>query len=156
MLHADDTAPTFELTDLDGQRHTLGTLSLAIFFKTTCGTCTYAWPYFERLYQAYRGAGLNVLGVSQHDAERTRAFGAEFGSTFPLLLDEGFVYSRQYDPEFVPTGFLIDAHKKIVFAFGGWNREQYEALGQEIAQRLGVPPRQLISPGEEVVLFKPG
>ncbi len=149
-------APGITLADLDGKTHTLDGLTLAIIFKTTCGTCKYAWPFYERLYQTYRQAGLNVLGISQHDSERTRAFGAEFGSTFPLLLDEGFTVSRQYDPEFVPTGFLIDNNKKIVLAFGGWNREIYTELGKEIAERLGVPPRQLITPDEEVITFKPG
>ncbi len=156
MLTVGNIAPAIKLADIDGKSHALQGLTLALFFKTTCGTCKYAWPFYERLYQAYRGAGLNVLGVSQHDAERTRAFGAEFGSTFPLLLDEGFIYSRQYDPEFVPAGFLIDKDRNIVAAFASWNREQYEALGQEIAERLGVQPQPLISPVEDVTIYKPG
>ena len=156
MLTIGNQAPGIELSDLNGETHLLDGLTLLLFIKTSCPTCQYAWPLYERLYQAYHAAGLNVLGISQHDTERTAKFAAQYGSAIPLLIDRGFVASREYDPDFVPTGFLIDGDKLIVSTFAGWTRGQYQALGEDIAARLGVKPRALTSPGEEVVAFKAG
>ncbi len=157
MLSIGDKAPNINIKALDGQVHGLGPgLTLAIFFKTTCPTCQYAWPFYERLYRAYHEAGLDLLGISQHDLDQTRSYAAQYGSTFPLLVDEGYKVSKAFAPDFVPTGFLIDSHRNIVGAFASWNKQQYELLGQDIAGRLGAAPKTLILPGEEVVGFKPG
>ena len=55
-------APEFELKTLEGKRFSLneelakGPVVLA-FFKVSCPTCQYAFPYLERLYKAYRHRG---------------------------------------------------------------------------------------------------
>src|SRR4030095_5472064 len=110
MLQVGDHAPTLTLHDVDGDAFRLEpsptALTLAIFFKTTCPTCQYAWPYYERLHSAFASAGLRVVGISQHDEKKTRAFRDQYYATFPHLIDQGFTASRVYDPDFVPTGFL--------------------------------------------------
>lgn len=51
-------APDFELKTLDGKRVSLneelarGAVVLA-FFKVSCPTCQYAFPFLERLHRAY-------------------------------------------------------------------------------------------------------
>jgi peroxiredoxin len=150
-------APEFELRSVEGESHSLnGQLTLAIFFKTTCPTCQYAWPFYERLYSAYRDAGLEVWGISQHDKERTRQYAIDFGATFPHLVDQDWKVSRQYDPEFVPTGFLIDKDKRIVDSFVSWNSADLSRLSRAIAGLLQVPAREMFKPDEDVIVFKPG
>jgi peroxiredoxin len=157
MLSIGDRAPDFELTAVNGERYSLDDkLTLAIFFKTSCPTCQYAWPFYERLYKELGGAGLLVWGISQHDREKTRQYANKYGTTFPHLIDEGWKVSRQYDPVFVPTGYLIDSNKRIVETFTSWNRDELNKLSRGIASRLQVQPRDIIEPGEEVVVFKPG
>ncbi|MGB8648942.1 MAG: TlpA disulfide reductase family protein [Anaerolineae bacterium] len=156
MLGASDKAPEIELLTPDGKAYRRNRLTLALFFKTTCPTCQYAWPFYERLHLAYHTAGLNVVGISQHEPERTQAFGIQHGSTFPLLIDEGHKLAHAYAPDFVPTGFLIDSNGQIVATAVAWNREQFEQLGAHIAGQLGVKPKTVISPGESVIEFKPG
>ena len=157
MLLIGGRAPAFELTSINGERYLLSEkLTLAIFFKTTCPTCQYAWPYYERFYRAYGSSGLEVWGISQHDCERTREYALTYGATFPHLVDEDWKVSRQYDPEFVPTVFLIDKQKKILETFVSWNVSEFKGLSSTIASLLRVPPQEIIKPKEDVVIFKPG
>ena len=98
-LTAGSKAPAFELNTLDGKRFSLndelarGPVVLA-FFKASCPTCQYAFPFFERLHKAYGSQGVRIVGVSQNDAKETAAFIKEFGVTFPVLLDD----TRSYPP----------------------------------------------------------
>lgn len=157
MISAGNIAPEFELESIGGERYALGDrLTLGIFFKTSCPTCQYAWPFYERLYQAYKGAGLDVWGISQHDLERTRQFAANYRASFPHLIDEGFKVSLRYNPEFVPTGFLISEKREVLDMFVSWSRADLERVSRAIATRLHVLPEEIISANEEVIPFKPG
>src|SRR6202044_1054099 len=85
-------APEFELTAMDDKRFSLEEALaqrpvVLAFFKVSCPTCQYAFPFLERLHKAY-GQGVKLLGVSQNNAKDTAAFSKEFGVTFPILLDE--------------------------------------------------------------------
>jgi peroxiredoxin len=157
MLSTGDRAPNFLLKSVNGESYSLDDkLTLAIFFKTTCPTCQYAWPFYERLYKAYKGGGLQVWGISQHDREKTRQYATKYDATFPHLVDEDWKISRLYDPEFVPTGFLIGEGKEIVETFVSWNRAELNRLSRAIASRLHVPSQEIIHPDENVIVFKPG
>ncbi len=157
MLAAGQLAPDFQLRTPTGEPVELDHgLKLAIFFKTNCPTCQYAWPFYERLYQAYAPAGLAVWGISQHNADKTSAFERKYRSTFPLLIDDGFVVSREFDPDFVPTGFLIDRNKNIIATTVSWNREELDRLSKQIASQLQVPRREIFRRGENVIPFRPG
>ncbi len=150
-------APALDLDALNGGRpKENGKLKLAIFFKTNCPTCQYSWPFYERLYSAYRDAGLEVVGISQHDRERTTRYQDQFHSSFPLLLDADLSVSKEYDPEFVPTAFLIGGDGKIQATLASWNKNEFEQLGQRIAGDLKVKPKPLFRASENVVAFKPG
>ena len=65
-LTAGKTAPDFSLKTLDGKDFSLksalaqGPVVLA-FFKVSCPTCQYAFPYFERLFQSYKNKGATLL-----------------------------------------------------------------------------------------------
>src|ERR1700733_16179637 len=105
-------APDFELTAMDGKRFSLqealahSPVVLA-FFKVSCPTCQYAFPFLERLHQAYGQKNISLFGVSQNSAKETAAFNQEFGVTFPTLLDDPDSYpvSNAYGLTNVPTIF---------------------------------------------------
>jgi peroxiredoxin len=160
MLRVNARAPEFVLRDVDGETYTLAPhdapLTLAIFFKTSCPTCHYAWKFYERLHNAYKQARLRVLGISQHDAERTSNYRAQHNATFPHLLDDEFTVSRAYDPAFVPTGFLIDAQGSIVEIAESWNSKRFNNFSEHIASGLGVTPQQIVTPQDNAVENKIG
>lgn len=160
IISIGQSAPAFSLGGLDGKSYTMykdgARLTLAVFFKTTCPTCRLAWQYIEKIHRAYRDAGLAVWGISQHDHARSAEFASTYGSTFPILLDDDWRISKQYDPEFVPTLLLIDHAGKIVDSVVAFDKAGLNRLAQTIAARLGVAAQVVASENDGNPPFKPG
>ena len=155
-------APNFDLKTLDGKSFSLndelsrGPLVLA-FFKVSCPTCQYAFPFLERLHKAY-GASAKIFGISQNDAKETAAFIKEFGVTFPVLLDDPHSYpvSNAYGLTNVPTIFWIAEDGEIEVSSVGWVKADYEAINRKLAETGKVAPAIVFKPGEEVREFRAG
>jgi peroxiredoxin len=162
-LAAGKAAPDFTLTTLDGKPFTLksalaqGPVVLA-FFKVSCPTCQYAFPFFERLFKGYKNKGVTFMGVSQNDARDTAAFAKEFGVTFPLLLDDTSSYpvSNAYGLTNVPTLFWIAPDGEVEVSSIGWVKSDFETINRKLAETGKVAPAALFRPDEEVRDFKAG
>jgi peroxiredoxin len=156
-------APDFELKAMDGQRFLLrealahGPVVLA-FFKVSCPTCQYAFPFLERLYQAYGQKGVKLLAVSQNNAKDTAAFAKEFGVTFPILLDEIDEYpvSNAYGLTNVPTIFWIAQDGEIEVSSVGWVKAEFEEINRKMAEAGKIGPTVMFKPGEDVRDFRAG
>jgi peroxiredoxin len=156
-------AAEFELKTLDGKRFSLseelarGPVVLA-FFKVSCPTCQYAFPYLERLYKAYANKGIALVGVSQNDAQETLAFAKDFGVTFPLLLDDTRSYpvSNAYGLTNVPTVFWIAQDKEIEVSSVGWVKADFELINRKMAETGKITPAAVFRRGEEVRDFRAG
>lgn len=156
-------APEFELKTLDGKRFSLndelarGPVVLA-FFKVSCPTCQYAFPFFERVYKAYGHKGVTLVGVSQNDAKETAAFAKDFGITIPLLLDDTRKYpvSNAYGLTNVPTVFWIAQDGEIEVSSVGWVKADFEQINRKMAEWGKTPPATLFKPGEDVRDFRAG
>jgi peroxiredoxin len=153
-------APSFSLTGIDNKSYTLNNsgarLTLAAFFKTTCPVCALEWPYVEKIFQAYQDAGLAVWGISQHDRAASQNFAAKYGCTFPILIDAGWRASQQYDPEVVPTLFLIDADNEIIERVVSFDKAGLNRLSNAIAARLGVGASVIVPDDDGNPPFRPG
>ena len=81
-------APAFELTGMDGKLYRLekalqqGPI-LTAFFKVSCPTCQYTFPFAERIHQQLRPQGVQVWGISQDDARASARFRKNMASRFP-------------------------------------------------------------------------
>lgn len=156
-------AQEFELKTLEGKRFSLneelakGPIVLA-FFKVSCPTCQYAFPYLERLYKAYRNRGVALVGISQNDAEETFAFAKDFGVTFPLLLDDTRSYpvSNAYGLTNVPTIFWIAQDGEIEVSSVGWVKADFELINRKMAENGKITLAALFRAGEEVRDFRAG
>jgi peroxiredoxin len=156
-------APEFELKILDGKRFSLtdelarGPVVLA-FFKVSCPTCQYAFPFLERLYKAYGQRGVTLVGVSQNDANETAAFAKDFGVTFPILLDDIRKYpvSNAYRLTNVPTIFWIAQDGEIEVSSVGWVKADFEQINRKMAETGKAAPAMMFRPGEEVRDFRAG
>ena len=154
MLAVGDTAPHFSLPALSGEQMSLAELAvsgpvLLAFFKVSCPTCQYAFPFLERLATADR---LRITGISQDDAKATAQFCNTYGISFPVALDHAsarYPASNAYRISHVPSLFLVEG-SKITHAFSGFSKFDLEQLGQ----RFGILP--LFRRGEKIPEFRPG
>ena len=153
-------APPFSLQGLDAKTCTLykdpALITALVFFKTTCPTCRLAWKYIERLHQAYQKAGLAVWGISQHDAKRSAEFASNNGSSFLVLIDADWRVSKQYDPDFVPTLFLIESTGQIIDCVVAFDKAGLNRVAQTVAARLNVAAETIAPENDGAPQFKPG
>ena len=156
-------APEFELKTVDGKLFSLrdelthGPVVLA-FFKVSCPTCQYAFPYLERLHKAYGQQGVKLVGVSQNDVIETVAFIKDFGINFPVLLDDknGYAVSNAYGLTNVPTVFWVAEDGEVEVSSVGWVKSDFELINRKMAEADKVSPARMFKPGEDVRDFRAG
>ena len=131
---------------------------LAAFFKVSCPTCQYTFPFLERIHRAHGGKKITVLGISQNNASETAAFLKEYGITFPTLLDDpnGYAVSNAYGLTNVPSLFLIGQDGKIEVSSVGWVKPEVEEINRKLAAAQQTKPPIIFKPGEDVRDFRAG
>jgi peroxiredoxin len=166
-LPAGTRAPDFFLPWVDGDKDG-GPFSLqaalkrgpvlAAFFKVSCPTCQYTFPYLERLHKAHGDKKITIVGISQNDRRDTAAFLKEYGVTFRTLLDDpnGYAVSNAYGLTNVPTLFLIGQGGQIEISSVGWLKQEVESINRKLAavQQIALPP--IFQPEENVREFRAG
>src|SRR5438309_10004170 len=155
-------APNFELKDLDGERVSLqeglkrGPV-VAAFHKVRCPLCQFPFPFLERLFQAYASDRTTFWAISQDEARDTREFCAEYGVTFPALVDDdGYPASNDYGITNVPTFYLVAPNGAVKVDSIGFGRKALEEISEELARFLGQPVAPVFKLGEVVPDSKPG
>jgi len=155
-------APNFELQDLDGKPASLQQALkrgpvVATFFKVSCPVCQFTFPFLERLFQAYASDRTTFWAISQDDARDTREFCAEYGVTFPALLDnDGYPASNNYGITNVPTFYLIAPDGTVRVDSVGFGKKALEKISEELAHFLRRPVAPVFQLGEVVPDSKPG
>jgi len=162
MLMAGENAPAFQLTTTRGEALSLqaalgkGPVLLA-FFKVSCPTCQYTFPFLERLQLQSQGEGFHVWGVAQDNAQLATQFAKTFGVTFPILIDDSpYKVSRQYGLAHVPSIFLIRPDGHIELTSEGFCKSDLLAMQKWLLQPQSIAPAALFLPSERVPEFKPG
>jgi peroxiredoxin len=165
-LTAGTKAPDFSLPVVDGKDGGKFSLQealrrgpvLAVFFKVSCPTCQYTFPFLERIHKAYGDKKITIVGISQNDERETRAFLKEYSITFRTLLDDpnGYAVSNAYGLTNVPTLFLIGQSGTIEVNSVGWVKQEMEEIHRKLGagQQSALPP--IFQPGEDVRDFKAG
>ena len=160
---AGNIAPNFSLKSLDNKEYSLNRLMergpvVAAFFKISCPVCQFTFPFLERLYKCYGGDGVTFLGISQDDARATKQFAAEYGATFPMLIDDSdrYLVSNAYGLTNVPTTFLIDSEGKVKVSSTGFDKKDLETIAAQLAERKKMARTPLFRPDEVVPDNKPG
>jgi peroxiredoxin len=162
-LSSGTTAPDFSLQTMDGKQFSLEEAlargpAVVAFFKISCPTCQYAFPFLQRLYEAHGNRPVTIVGISQNEKKDTAAFIKQYGLTFPILLDDTSTYkvSNAYGLTNVPTIFWIAQDGEIEVSSVGWIRKDMEELNQRAAAISGAVPKPLFHPHEQVADFRAG
>ena len=134
-------APNFTLQDIEGRNVALrdlkGKVVLLEFWATWCAPCRVSIPAIEKIYAAYEGKGLAILGISMDggDWDSVKAFGKDFGISYPILRGDDAV-SQKYMVRTIPMFILIDREGNIRHRFLGAGNE--DKIEKEIKTLLGV------------------
>jgi peroxiredoxin len=162
-LTAGTKAPDFSLSAVGGGKFSLSEALqqgpvLVAFFKVSCPTCQYTFPYLERLSKLHAQTKITVVGISQNNERDTAAFLKEYGVTFRTLLDDpnGYAISNAYGLTNVPSLFLIGQDGQIQLSSVGWVRQEIEEINRRLAAAQKMAEAPIFQPGEEVRDFRAG
>src|ERR1700761_5463773 len=122
-----------------------GKKAVLVFFETDCPTCQLALPYLNALAKN----SVQVIALSQDDDASTREFVRQLKIDYPVELDRGLKITRAFDPQSVPTIFLLDENGKAQSTLVGFDKEKLN----ELAALLGV--EKIAPPNDGAPAWKP-
>ena len=123
-----------------------GKKAVVVFFETDCPTCQLALPYLNAL----KNDSIQVIGLSQDEERSTSEFVNQLRISYPVELDSGLKISRAYDPQNVPTFYLLDENGQVQQTLAGFDKKGLN----ELAAALGHTP---IAPADDgAPAWKPG
>ena len=150
-------APDFTLPSMDDKPFPLRAALargpvLAAFFKISCPTCQYAFPFLQRIHEAHENKAVTIVGISQNTKKDTAAFIKEYGISFPVLLDDTHSYpvSNAYGLTNVPTIFWIAPDGDIEISSVGWVRKEMEEFNKRATQALSNATKPLFMQEEKI------
>jgi peroxiredoxin len=156
------TAPCFQLATTTGERYSLrealarGPVLLA-FFKVSCPTCQFTFPFLERLHAQLREQGVQTWGIVQDKAKDGARFASAFGVTFPILIDDSpYKVSRAYGLTHVPSLFLVKPDGSTEISSEGFCKADLLAIQSTLAKLVSATPTALFLPTERIPEYKPG
>jgi hypothetical protein len=161
ILQAGELASHFSLLAIDGREYSVpgdtgGRPAVIVFGKTTCGTCDLAFPYINRLHDAYP-QGWTLLAVLQDGAREASAYAARQAMHYPVLIDApAYEASILYDPPATPTLFLVGADGTIDFTTHGFSKADLNELSARLGAMLQAEPAEIAPGNDGKPAFKPG
>ena len=118
-------ASNFTLKNLEGEDVSLsqfrGKYLLINFWATWCAPCKIEMPSLEKLYRQFKSDNFDMIGISNDmfGARVVRPYIKATNLTFPMLLDQRMIASRQLGIVSLPTTVLIDPQGIIIGVLQG-------------------------------------
>lgn len=128
-----DPAPEFELSDQNGQLHSLEDYReqwVVLYFypkDETPGCTTEACEFRDNIF-AYRELNAQILGVSLDDAASHKAFAENHGLPFPLLADVDGDASIAYGVKTRMFGMKVAKRQTFLIGPDGTIAKHYEKV----------------------------
>jgi peroxiredoxin Q/BCP len=128
-----DPAPEFELSDQNGQLHSLEDYRdqwVVLYFypkDETPGCTTEACEFRDNIF-AYRELNAQILGVSLDDVESHKAFAENHGLPFPLLADVEGMAATAYGVKTRMFGMKVAKRQTFIIGPNGTIAKHYEKV----------------------------
>jgi peroxiredoxin len=134
-------APDFALKSRGGANlrlsEELGNVVMVNFWATWCGPCRQEMPLLDEIYDRYRDAGFQLLGVNiDDDANKAARMADDMGVGFPLLFDQEKEVSRLYDVSAMPVTVLIDRDGTVRHVHHGYRPGYEDAYIEQVRALL--------------------
>lgn len=127
MIREDQTAPAV-------LGYTPGKAALLVFFEADCPTCQITLPYLNALKDS-----VQIVGISQDDEPATQQFIAQLGIGFPVEIDRDLHVSRAFDPQSVPSLFLLDEGGRVQRTVVGFDKASLNELAAAVGHSAIAP-----------------
>ena len=117
-----------------------GKVVLVDFWTYDCINCQHTLPYVKAWEKKYGKDGLVVIGVHTPEYGYERIIDnvkdqvKKLGITYPVAIDNNYAIWRNFDNQYWPAHYLIDAKGQVRYTHFGEGR--YEAQEQMIQQLL--------------------
>jgi peroxiredoxin Q/BCP len=128
-----EPAPEFELSDQDGQLHSLEDYRdqwVVLYFypkDDTPGCTTEACEFRDNIF-AFKALNAQILGVSLDDVESHQKFSEKFGLPFPLLADVDGRAADAYGVKTKMIGFTVAKRQTFIIDPDGNLARRYEKV----------------------------
>ena len=140
----DNTAPDFNLPDMDGKNYQLSENTgkgpiLINFWATWCIPCRAEMKKLKDIYKDYHDQGLEILSISIDDTKtvnKVKGFVKTNRYPFTILLDTNSEVFQLYQGSNPPQTVLIDQNGKIAYTHTGYRKGDEIKLAEEIAKLL--------------------
>jgi cytochrome c biogenesis protein CcmG, thiol:disulfide interchange protein DsbE len=134
-------APSFELLSPDGKHKVslasyAGKVLVIDFWATWCAPCHESFPAYERISKKYAGK-VDVVGISvDEEPAGIPKFARETGADFALAWDDGQIASKSYQPQTMPTSYVVDAAGVVRFVHSGFHAGEEQQIEAELDSLL--------------------
>jgi cytochrome c biogenesis protein CcdA/thiol-disulfide isomerase/thioredoxin len=125
-----------------------GKVVLVDFWTFDCINCKHTLPYVKDWAKKYEKDGLVVIGVHtpEYGFERiidnVKAKVKEYGITYPVAIDNNYAIWRNFDNQYWPAHYLIDAKGQVRYThFGEGSYDTQEKMIQQLLKeaKAGAP-----------------
>jgi len=135
-----------------------GRVVVVDFWTYSCVNCIRTLPYLRAWFEAYRDAGLVVVGVhtpefefEKKPANVARAI-RELGVTWPVVQDNDYVLWSRYGNRYWPAHYFIDANGHVrYFHFGEGDYDVGERVIKKLLAEVGAATGSIVSRPAPVV-----
>lgn len=118
-----------------------GKVVLVDFWTFDCINCKHTLPYVKDWAKKYEKDGLVVIGVHtpEYGFERiidnVRAKVKEYGITYPVAIDNNYAIWRNFDNQYWPAHYIIDAKGQVRYThFGEGSYDTQEQMIQQLLE----------------------
>jgi cytochrome c biogenesis protein CcdA/thiol-disulfide isomerase/thioredoxin len=133
-----------------------GKVVLIDFWTYSCINCLRSLPYVKAWAEKYKDHGLVVIGVHtpefafERNVDNVRRAVSELKIGYPVALDNDYKVWREFDNEYWPAHYFIDAQGRMRYhQFGEGDYDESERAIQELLTEAGNSnvPRSLVTDG---------
>ncbi len=140
LPQAGKPAPDFKVVTTTGQTVTLNSYKDKVlvldFFATWCIPCRTSVPHLVQINSKYGKQGLQVLGVSADDSERSlNAFSDWHRINYPMSM-AGDAILKDYGIRSLPVMLLIDRTGRVADVYIGFTNDIARAMENRVKELL--------------------
>ena len=124
-----------------------GKVVLIDFWTYSCINCLRTLPYIKAWNEKYKANGLVIIGVHtpefpfEKDESNVRKAAHDLGVTYPIAMDNDYSIWRNFNNEYWPAHYFIDATGKVRFHhFGEGNYDESEKWIRELLEEANHQP----------------